>query len=349
MLFRCIHSTALYTVLWVHAMTTITTSSVQVQAFITSTDLRKALKFPAETASSRLDHFDSTVPASTENSQLSPTEDLGAEQCTPLTSNDGSKSSPSSERDRIIKKYAQLDKENEKKKEKASVKKERMVAFFKELQEANKRASKVDRPMSIYAKERIPLTSFNPGDGPIEGTVISLTNYGAYVDVGTECDGLLHISQITRDMFLEHPRQVLRAGEHVNVWIVNRSPDLKKLQVTMLDPTSQKQSRFSVDEDDDDDDERIPLSELEADDELWGVIQRVTSYGAYVELGTEVEGWLHFMDHPEFEFGKVPNEFMRMGDRIRCWVVNVDLDRDRLKLTANRPANLPGPRRELKP
>jgi len=335
MLVNCKASTFFYSLLlfYIASTTTTITLSVQVQAFVTSTD------------SSHIYQLYSAIPESAENVEHAPSESID------VGSSDGGKEQDSvlndrwkNAKERIIKKYVQLDYENKRKKEGSVVKKRRMMDFYKELQEVNKHASKISRPMSLYSGKRILLSSLHAGQGPVNGTVISLTNFGAYIDIGTECDGLLHVGQITREFFVEHPRQVLHPGESVNVWIARSSPELKKLQLTMLSPDVKDPN------DEDDEDERIPLSELETNDELWGKIKRITSYGAYVELGTEADGWLHFMDHPKFKFGKLPNEFMKLGDRIRCWVVNVDTDRERLKLTANRPQDLPGPdpRRELR-
>jgi len=212
-----------------------------------------------------------------------------------------------------------------------------MLMHFKKLQQEKKRASRIERPLGF--DERAPLSAFLPGM-EVTGVVISLTNYGAYVDVGTECDGLLHISQITRDFFVEHPRQVLTPGEEVTVKVRSASPELKKMQLTMLDVEA-------MEEDDDEDEERIELSEVEPDDELWGELKRVTDYGAYVEVGAEVDGFLHFMDHPLWADGSHPSEFMKNGERVRVWVSDVDTEQKRIKLTANRPTHLPGPRREM--
>jgi small subunit ribosomal protein S1 len=206
---------------------------------------------------------------------------------------------------------------------------------FKKLQQEKKVASRVQRPLGF--DERAPLSAFIPGM-EVTGVVISLTNYGAFVDVGTECDGLLHISQITRDFFVEHPRQVLTPGDEVTVKVRSASPELKKMHLTMLD---------LEDEDEDDCEERIPLSEVEQDDELWGELKRVTDFGAYVEVGAEVDGFLHFMDHPLWEDGSQPSAFMKKGDRVRVWVSDLDTEQRRIKLTANRPSDLPGPRREV--
>ena len=208
---------------------------------------------------------------------------------------------------------------------------------FKELQQEKKRASRIERPLGFH--ERTPLAALAPGM-ELSGLVISLTNYGAYVDVGTECDGLLHVSQLTRDFFVEHPRQLLTPGDEVMVKIRSVNPELKKMHLTMLDIEEENMNN-------NDDEESLSLNEIEVDDELWGELKRVTDYGAYVEVGAEVDGFLHFMDHPSWEDGARPSEFMRIGDRVRVWVSDLDLERRRIKLTANRPSHLPGPRREL--
>jgi small subunit ribosomal protein S1 len=218
-----------------------------------------------------------------------------------------------------------------------------MMMFYKKVEKDAKRASRVRRPLATNSPDRVELANLSVGDA-MNGTVISITDFGAYVDVRSECDALLHVSQITRKEFVEHPRQVLSPGDEIDVTVSRLSPELKKMQVTML---SEKERQIEA-KVEGDVGERIPLEDLSINDELWGEIKRVTAYGAYVELGTAAQGWLHFMDHPEFGNvpGATPDEFMKIGDRIRCWVANVDTDLNRIKLTANRPEDLPGPRRE---
>jgi len=215
--------------------------------------------------------------------------------------------------------------------------------FVKKEQQKKKRASRVKRPTPL--DQRTPLSELTPGM-ELTGTVISLVNFGAYIDVGTECDGLLHISQISRDVFVEHPKQVLTPGDEVTVRVRAASPELKKLQVTMLPMELVELEREKREELED----RIPLEDIQIDDELWGEIVRVTDYGAYVEVGAITDGFLHFMDHPLWvdHHGSHPSEFMSVGDRIRSWVSDIDSERQRIKLTANRPNHLPGPRREFR-
>merc|ERR1712226_1232920 len=151
---------------------------------------------------------------------------------------------------------------------------------------------------------RLPLSALKVGS-TWTGTVISLTNFGAYVDIGTECDGLLHIGQISSTFFVEHPRQVFSPGEEVKVTIRSFNAQRKKLHLTMLplDADSNKE---------DEEGDLIPIEDIEIDDELWGELVRVTDYGAYVEIGADVKGFLHFMDHPNFgiEPGAHPSTYM---------------------------------------
>jgi ribosomal protein S1 len=219
--------------------------------------------------------------------------------------------------------------------------------FYKQKQKEKKRNSKVKRTLQFKDRANRTLSELVVGS-TVDGVVISLTPFGAYVDVGSECDGLLHVSQLSRETFVEHPRQVLEPGQHVEVRIRAVSPALKKLQLTMLDA----EVDGAGDEDDDDErDEGLALEDVAVDDELWGELSRVTDFGAYVEVGARVAGFLHFMDHPAFTWpenkGVHPRTYMKVGDRVRVWVSNVDLDRQRIKLTAYRPRHLPGPRREV--
>jgi small subunit ribosomal protein S1 len=221
------------------------------------------------------------------------------------------------------------------------------MMFYKDSEVRRRQEARVTRPLPTNSPDRIPLSQITPGS-ELKGVVISLVDFGAYVDVQSECDGLLHISQITRTDFISHPKVVFQPGDAVTVRVLRVSPELKKLQLTML--SALEIEKLQEEQEDDVDEERIQLEDLAVDDELWGEIKRVTSFGAFVELGAKVDGFLHFMDHPEFGQvpGAKPSSFMKVNDRIRCWVSDIDSEKSRIKLTANRPPSLPGPRREIK-
>ncbi|KAL3807012.1 hypothetical protein ACHAXA_007796 [Cyclostephanos tholiformis] len=254
-------------------------------------------------------------------------------------------------KNRIVKEAQERAIRNKKRREPASERKRRLYDQYREMQVQSRRDRHVERATPVNSRARSKLSDITPGGGVLRGRVISLTKFGAYVDVNTEVDGLLHVSQITRDELVDHPRAYLSPGDDVEVRVVRVDPESKKLQLTMLpEEILEEESVMKKHEaNNDDEDDRIQLDEIEVDDELWGEIRRVTDYGAYVEIGAVCRGFLHFMDHPVFGEvkGSHPKEYMRVGDRVRVWVMDVERTQMRIKLTANRPAGLPGPRREV--
>jgi len=241
----------------------------------------------------------------------------------------------------LVKKGQERAIANKSKRQDAQEKKRKMYMFVKEQQRIKKKEAKIQRPVPF--KERTPLVELAERKEELPGRVISLTKFGAYVDIGTECDGLLHVSQLSTDVFVEHPRQLLAPGDDIMVRIRRFDAEKKKIQLTMLPLAVLQEEKVDLESRED----RIALDDIMVDDELWGQIKRVTDYGAYVEVGASCDGWLHFMDHPGWDGKMIPSEFITRGDRIRVWVSDVDRLQSRLKLTANRPAHLPGPRREL--
>lgn len=258
------------------------------------------------------------------------------------------------EKERLIKEGQEKAIRNKKKREPKAEKKRRLLMQFKESQRKDKLRAKVRRPLPLQSTERTPFQDVVIGSVR-NGTVISLTDFGAYVDVGTtECDGLVHVSQMSREVggFVSHPRQVMKPGDKLENLTVTRAELPRSLQLTMLTAEERQRDRYYDDEDEDDEDddvEKIALDTLYVDDELWGEVKRVTNYGAYVELGAEVDGFLHFMDHPTFSVvpGQHPSEYMAPGQRVRVWVSHVDLDKNRIKLTALRPRSLPRLKRDM--
>ena len=258
---------------------------------------------------------------------------------------------------KIIEKRQQRAIDNKKKNESSKDKKRRLMMTYKHLQVRKERdrraANRVERPIPLYemsadgdvsekklSSQRVEMSALEVGQER-KGTVISLQKFGVYVDVASTRDALLHISDMKNDGFVEHPRQLFSPGDDVTVWIKYVDAENNKLAVTMVAPSEEDEGE--------DDDDLIQLDEVDVDDELWGVVKRVTDYGAYVNLGAVVDGFLHFMDHPDFGINKGahPSEYLKSGQRIRVWVSDIDDDLKRIELTGNRPTSLPVIRRSI--
>lgn len=253
-------------------------------------------------------------------------------------------------RDKMIKEGQEKAKRNKETRTEGSkmATKLKMHKMYKDYVKRSKQENRVWRPLPLYSSHRTPLNELTQG-ATVNGTVISLTDFGAYVDIGSDVDGLLHISQMSPDgeIFVPHPRVIMSPGDEISVIVSRFSSDLRKLSLSM--PHAPQNYPIPNADEFLGDGESIGIAELALDDELWGQLKRVTNYGAFVEVGAEVDAFLHFMDHPLWgdADGSHPSTFMKRGDRVRVWVSDLDPIKERIKVTALRPTTLPVLRRDL--
>jgi len=167
----------------------------------------------------------------------------------------------------------------------------------------------------------------------IEGQVISVVDFGAFVDIGCEKDVLLHIKDMSSSTFISHPRELLSPNDTIKVYVKYAQDG--KVGLSLIEGAVQKEEE--------EEDDNIQIADLELGDELWGVCSRVTNFGFFIDVGTTRPAFLHFMDHSDFPVmeGKTPREYGMEGKRIRGWVKDLDEEMGRVGLTGNRPEDLP--------
>jgi len=149
----------------------------------------------------------------------------------------------------------------------------------------------------------------------VEGRVRSLTDFGAFVDLGG-VDGLVHVTEIAHHR-VHHPRDVLRVDETVRVKVLDldREKDRISLSIKALqaDPWESVGDRFP------------------AGDPFEGTIVRATDFGLFVELEPGLDGLLHVSQLPPGLEKSSPE--LQVGQQIRGWVREVDTDNRRIGLT----------------
>ncbi|CAN0212213.1 unnamed protein product [Discosporangium mesarthrocarpum] len=137
--------------------------------------------------------------------------------------------------------------------------------------------------------------------------------------------------------FTSRPGDRVSTGEVVRVRIKFADPEGGKLGLSMVEEDAGVPEHLPKPP-------RLPgitLSQVKRGSELWGFVARVTNYGAYVEVGAEVQGFLHILEYPSRQEGQMaPDVFVR-NQRLRVYASEVDLEGRRLKLTCVRPRSLP--------
>ena len=150
----------------------------------------------------------------------------------------------------------------------------------------------------------------------VEGTVVRLTNFGAFVDLGG-IDGLVHISEIAHE-HVEHPQDKLSVNDKIDVKVLSVDEDRERVSLSIK--ALQAGPWDAVEED------------FPAGTETTGTVKRIVDFGAFVELKPGVEGLVHIseMAHRHVE---TPHEVVTEGEDIEVKVLSVDSEDQRVSLS----------------
>jgi len=162
-------------------------------------------------------------------------------------------------------------------------------------------------------KKEETLAQLEPG-ARVTGVVKSLTNFGAFVDLGG-LDGLVHVSDLSWEK-VNHPSQIVQIGETVE--LVVREIDGDKVSLSLKHLSKDPWQGIA---------ERYPEGTV-----VRGTVTGTPKYGAFVELEPGVEGLVHISELSWTRRIKKPSEVVKKGEPIEVKVLNVDPDRRRISL-----------------
>ena len=163
-----------------------------------------------------------------------------------------------------------------------------------------------------YAEERYPVQSRT------EGKVVSIADYGAFVELEEGIEGLVHISEMTWNKHIRHPAKVVNVGDIVETMVLALDKEKKRISLGI------KQTQPNPWEDIE---EKYPVNSI-----VDGRIRNVAEFGAFVELEEGVDGLIHISDMSWTHKIKHPSEVVKKRDKVRCIVLNIDKENERLSL-----------------
>ncbi|MFO1021074.1 MAG: S1 RNA-binding domain-containing protein [Planctomycetales bacterium] len=167
----------------------------------------------------------------------------------------------------------------------------------------------------------------------VTGTVKTLKDYGAFIDLGG-ADGLLHVGEISWSR-INHPSELLKEGQQVEVKILAADKEKGKISLGMKqlqsNPWGDLESRFPV------------------GNTVQGKVTKTTDFGAFVELAPGVEGMIHISELDHKRVHRV-TDVVKLGQEVEVKVLSVDRDKRRialsLKALSAKPENAPKPKDE---
>ncbi|QKJ21743.1 30S ribosomal protein S1 [Poseidonibacter lekithochrous] len=156
-------------------------------------------------------------------------------------------------------------------------------------------------------------------------TVSNFESYGAFVDLGNDIEGLLHISEISWNKNVKNPKELLTLGEEVNVEVIELDVDKKRLRVSLKNLQEKPFSKFTKDH--------------KVGDVITGNIATLTDFGAFVTVG-EVDGLLH-NEEASWESNAKCKTLFKKGDEVEVKIIKIDREKENISLSIKEIADSP--------
>lgn len=182
-----------------------------------------------------------------------------------------------------------------------------------------------------YEKEKIALglkqktaspwsdiSSKYPVGSRVEGEVVNVLSYGAFVKLEDGIEGLVHISEMSWTRRVNHPSELVSIGDRVEVMVLLIHEDKQEISLGMKQTQPNPWDEVAA---------RYPVGTV-----VSGTVRNLTNYGAFVELQEGVDGLLHISDMSWTRKVSHANEILKKGDPIECQILSVDEDRRRIAL-----------------
>ena len=162
------------------------------------------------------------------------------------------------------------------------------------------------------AGNRLRLQDLKPAM-KLEGRVTKTDLAGAFVDVGAEREGLIHISRLKQGQ-VNRVEDVVKEGQKVEVWVHQVDPEAGRLELSMLKPILLK------------------WKELKQGSKFKGKVVRIENFGAFVDIGAERPGLVHISEMSS-EYVNNPSEIVSMGDEVEVRIIDVDRKKRQIRFS----------------
>ncbi|MBE2281381.1 MAG: 30S ribosomal protein S1 [Ignavibacteriaceae bacterium] len=152
----------------------------------------------------------------------------------------------------------------------------------------------------------------------VSGRVVSLTEYGAFIEIEKGIEGLIHNSEMSWTQHIKHPSQVVAMGQVVDAVVLSLDADEKKISLGMKqlepDPWQELLQKYPV------------------NSKHTGVVRNLTNFGVFVELEPGIDGLIHISDLSWTKKIRHPGEVVKKGEKIDAVVLSVDTEQRKISL-----------------
>jgi len=161
-------------------------------------------------------------------------------------------------------------------------------------------------------------TSKYPTGSRIKGKVVSLTDYGAFVELEQGVEGLIHVSEMSWSKKVKHPSKILAVGQDVECQVLGIDQEAHRISLGLKQVEENPWQQLG---------EKYPIGA-----KITGKVRNLTEFGAFVEVEEGIDGLIHISDLSWTKRVKHPSEVVKKGDEVEAVVLNIDAANQRLSL-----------------
>jgi small subunit ribosomal protein S1 len=152
----------------------------------------------------------------------------------------------------------------------------------------------------------------------ISGKVVSLTDYGAFVELEEGIEGLIHVSEMSWTRKVRHPSKVVSVGEIVDALVLDIKPDNRRISLGMKQAAPNPWDVIS---------DKYPVGTT-----IEGKIKNITDFGLFIGIDEGIDGLVHISDISWTKRIKHPSEIYKKGDVLQAIVLEIDKEQERFSL-----------------
>jgi len=157
-----------------------------------------------------------------------------------------------------------------------------------------------------------------PVGAHVSGRVISVTDYGAFVELEQGIEGLVHVSEMTWSKRTKHPSKLVNVNDQVDCVVLNVNPPERRISLGMRQLAANPWDSLI---------EKYPVGAT-----VEGRVRNLTDFGAFIEIEEGIDGLVHVSNLSWIKRVKHPSEVLKKGDRVKAIVLAIDTEKRRLSL-----------------
>ena len=157
-----------------------------------------------------------------------------------------------------------------------------------------------------------------PVGSRVRGKVVSLTDYGAFVELEHGVEGLVHVSEMSWLQKVKHPSKIVSVGDMIDSQVLSVDPNARRISLGMKQIEPNPWQTIG---------ERYPVGS-----EVEGKVKTITDFGAFVGLEEGIDGLIHISDLSWTKHVKHPSELLKKGQQTKVVVLSIDSAKERISL-----------------